>query len=402
MPKKGRIVGKLKKNRIFEPLFWEPIDRRIFPSWVSKTFIEYQLTPQKLKKKIVKGKFEAMSWQKLIRDYMQNKSPYRGILLYHKLGSGKTCSAIIAAENLQRNTIVILPKSLENNFIGSPGKEGLKFCGNPMYRSPMGDKLIEKRYTFISSDAPNTLAQLKRIGSFDNHTIIIDEVHNIISMMVNEGKQGQDIYKMFMEAKNVKIMALSGTPVRNKAYEAGILFNILRGPVEILSFEASAIPDLKQLQSDLLKIKPIDYVGLDAATNNLKIHITIPSWHKDFTDSIRNIVKKSPISIKFNQTEKFTLFPEDEEEFIQYFINQKKIKDEKFKNDDLFEKRSAGLVSYFAGTGKENYPRINPTVFEDMKMSSTQFLEYTEIRKREKDFEKGPKGKSKRVLSKKK
>ena len=107
------------------------------------------------------------------------------------------------------------------------------------------------------------------------------------------------------------------------------------------------------------------------------------------------------ISIKFNQTEKFTLFPEDEEEFIQYFINQKKIKDEKFKNDDLFEKRSAGLVSYFAGTGKENYPRINPTVFEDMKMSSTQFLEYTEIRKREKDFEKGPKGKSKRVLSRK-
>ena len=35
-----------------------------------------------------------------------------------------------------------MPKSLENNFIGTPGKEGLKFCGNPLYETSQGDKLI--------------------------------------------------------------------------------------------------------------------------------------------------------------------------------------------------------------------------------------------------------------------
>ena len=36
--------------------------------------------------------------QKLISDYLQASSPYRGILLYHGLGVGKTCASIAIAE----------------------------------------------------------------------------------------------------------------------------------------------------------------------------------------------------------------------------------------------------------------------------------------------------------------
>jgi len=66
--------------------------------------------------------------QRFIKDYMQPESPYRGILVYHGLGTGKTCSSIIAAENLmtEMGVVVMLPASLRNNYIGDIRTR----CGN--------------------------------------------------------------------------------------------------------------------------------------------------------------------------------------------------------------------------------------------------------------------------------
>ena len=57
--------------------------------------------------------------QKLLSTYITSKTLYRGILLYHGLGSGKTATAINIAEKfkiLGQKTIVIVPASLEANF----------------------------------------------------------------------------------------------------------------------------------------------------------------------------------------------------------------------------------------------------------------------------------------------
>ena len=40
------------------------------------------------------GDFEPMTHQKIIKDYVNMYTPYRGIMLYHGLGAGKTCSSI--------------------------------------------------------------------------------------------------------------------------------------------------------------------------------------------------------------------------------------------------------------------------------------------------------------------
>ena len=37
---------------------------------------------------------ELFSHQKFIKDYIQYSSPYRGLLVFHNLGTGKTCSAV--------------------------------------------------------------------------------------------------------------------------------------------------------------------------------------------------------------------------------------------------------------------------------------------------------------------
>jgi hypothetical protein len=71
---------------------------------------------------------EMYEYQKFVREYVQWASPYRGLLVYHGLGSGKTCSAIAAAEALlsvsRKKIIVMTPSSLRYNFIRE-----ISFCG---------------------------------------------------------------------------------------------------------------------------------------------------------------------------------------------------------------------------------------------------------------------------------
>ena len=75
--------------------------------------------------------FKLLLHQKIVRDYLNLYTPYRGLLLYHGLGSGKTCSSIAIAEGLKsnKNVIVLTPKSLLRNYI-----EELKACGDPLYK----------------------------------------------------------------------------------------------------------------------------------------------------------------------------------------------------------------------------------------------------------------------------
>mgnify|MGYP001251849808 CR=1 FL=1 len=79
-----------------------------------------------------KQEFNLLTHQKIVRDYMNLYTPYRGLLLYHGLGSGKTCSSIAIAEGFKhvKNIMVLTPKSLITNYI-----EELKNCGDPIYKT---------------------------------------------------------------------------------------------------------------------------------------------------------------------------------------------------------------------------------------------------------------------------
>lgn len=56
--------------------------------------------------------------QRIVRDYMQFNSPYRGILLYHELGSGKSAASIAAAEGYinKKKVCIMTPASLAQNY----------------------------------------------------------------------------------------------------------------------------------------------------------------------------------------------------------------------------------------------------------------------------------------------
>jgi D-ribose pyranose/furanose isomerase RbsD len=75
--------------------------------------------------------FDLLTHQKIVRDYLNLFTPYRGLLLYHGLGAGKTCTSIGIAEGMKsdKKIIIMTPASLKMNFFSE-----LKKCGDHLFR----------------------------------------------------------------------------------------------------------------------------------------------------------------------------------------------------------------------------------------------------------------------------
>ena len=390
-----------------EPLNWVLPNKKEFISWFNENFLRYRANG---KVQPISKKFTPFKYQKMLRDYMQNNSPYRGILLYHGLGSGKTCTAIEIAENLktERNIIVMLPGSLRTNFI----VDGLMFCGSDSYKNKKDS--YKEKYSFISYNANNTIAQIKKIGSLDNKVIIIEEVHNLISKIMSgimgSSKQGLEIYNFLMNAQNAKIIALSGTPLINDPFESAILFNILKGYVEITYFKILKVPSiygeewkLNDLEDELLANKQIDYLEINKINKSIEFQIKINNYSNQYREILEFIEKtcmNRGVIIKFLEIKKITLFPIEEEGeiFKNIFVKEDIEKGDRLKNEEVFKRRILGLVSYYKSSN-DNYPKLIVNDFYRVEMSNYQFQIYELLRAKERLSERGTKKSSKKVKS---
>ncbi len=99
---------------------------RGFDDFIKMTYDDFSLKPVGESAAIAPG--DKYPYQKFVREYMREASPYRGVLVYHGLGSGKTCTAIAASEALfstaNKKIIVMTPFSLRKNFLSE-----VSFCG---------------------------------------------------------------------------------------------------------------------------------------------------------------------------------------------------------------------------------------------------------------------------------
>jgi hypothetical protein len=71
---------------------------------------------------------------------------------------------------------------------------------------------------------------------FYGECVIIDEVHNFVREILNNSGPSRIFYEWIVNAENVKLVFLSGTPVINKPAEIAILYNMLKGNIKIYSF----------------------------------------------------------------------------------------------------------------------------------------------------------------------
>jgi hypothetical protein len=229
--------------------------------------------------------FELMPHQMFVKNFLSFQTPYNALLLYHGLGTGKTCSAIGIAEEargfmkqigVNQRILIVASPNVQNNFRLQLFDErklepdgdlwNLNTCiGNTLLKeiNPTGlrgiprDKIISqintiinKYYSFVGytelahfiqrkvlnydplkySDRERKEVKSKRIRKFfDNRLIIIDEVHNI--RPTDDNKEGTKIASLLKDvckyAENIRLLLLSATPMYNSYKEIIWLTNIL-------------------------------------------------------------------------------------------------------------------------------------------------------------------------------
>jgi hypothetical protein len=141
----------------------------------------------------------------------------RGLLIYFTMGLGKTRTAVSIAISVDMPVLVILPKSLQQNF-----EDTMKFIERDI-------KPTKNKINFISMDAYNSINQLERTGQLNGKLIIIDEAHNFFRAIINGNPESNAfrMYEQIMNAKNIKLIFLTGTPISKDPFELVPCINML-------------------------------------------------------------------------------------------------------------------------------------------------------------------------------
>lgn len=336
-----------------------------FGEWIQKTF------PKSENGTLFKH-------QSFVRDFME-KGPYRGIYLYHGLGVGKTRSAIeIARMNPDREIVVMLPASLKENFIGEITKANFNM----------------KKFQFMSYNGINkkNIKQYIETDFFDNKIVIIDEVHNFISRSSGNGLIGKQLYQCLMEAKNMKLVALSGTPIINKPIEIAFLLNLIHGYINNIVYKYDGYTDFEKLKNLIMDIDSIATCHIDTEINTISISllpngfkyqnemIVETSEVKDTEAIVKKIIRSSSLTIKKEIFSKNTLLPFKDEEWDATFVDYDSAN---CKNQILFSRRIQGLVSYYESYDPKSYPEQFPLKIVNCPMSKTHFGRYLVVRQEE-------------------
>jgi len=159
--------------------------------------------------------FKLLDHQLMVKDIIKNikdiNNEQRGLILYHGLGSGKTLTSIISSYVYakSKDIIILSPASLKDNYKNEIHKMNYD----------------EKDFNIISYNTPKVIKDIKNL---DNKFIVVDEAHNLFSMISTNSKIGQYINEKFLEAKNTYFLFLTGTPIVNSPYEISLMCNILK------------------------------------------------------------------------------------------------------------------------------------------------------------------------------
>ena len=203
-----------------------------------------------------------------MRNFLSFNTPYNSLLLYHGLGTGKTCSAITVSEEMrdymkqmgitQRIIIVASPNVQENfklqlfderklkqvngvwNIQACTGNKYLKEI-NPTNIKGLSkakvirqiNRIISNYYLFmgytefsnyivkqsliegdgLSQKQIETLKKKKLRKLFDNRLIVIDEVHNIRISDDNKNKTiAKNLLQLAKTVNGMRLLLLSATP----------------------------------------------------------------------------------------------------------------------------------------------------------------------------------------------
>jgi hypothetical protein len=117
------------------------------------------------------------------------------------------------------------------------------------------NKYQDINYNGLTKNKMDEFTNHGKTNPFHHSVIIIEEAHNLVSRIANSLKKKKSIayqlYQLLMDATDVKVIFLTGTPIINHPREIGILFNMLRGFIKTWTFQIQTTTTEK-LNRDIL------------------------------------------------------------------------------------------------------------------------------------------------------
>jgi superfamily II DNA or RNA helicase len=240
-------------------------DPKFYNKLTSK-FIKYKIQDQKqnMKEICFPKKFNLQIPQKFLAQYINPDSPYKSVLIFHRIGAGKTCTAVNIGEAWKqfRKVIVVVPASLIGNFrdelrsqcagnayLTDQERQILK-SSHPTsieYKNIIAssNKKIDKYYTIYSYNKFVEIAEQGKLN-LNNSVLMVDEIQNMVS---DFGKYYQVLHQTIHDAPpSLRVVLLSATPMFDRPVEIALTLNLLRLPKDIpisTSFEKMFIKSSK-------------------------------------------------------------------------------------------------------------------------------------------------------------
>lgn len=461
--------------------YYLPDKMKYTTSWLNTALYNTQI-----EESIINDNFTEQKHQTYIRNYLNINSIYDRILLFHGIGTGKTLTSISAAFSLEKyqHTFIVTPASLQDNFREEINKFNLKYKNNinefyknytfVKYNSSdiknIYDKYVynyyindyikfifdNKNYEGIIRDVEGTFTEdiynvnkykinislneneedeiievkksdikiLKNNNKnvFDNKTIIIDEIHNLISMYkkddVTDYSSDVVMYRNktltdLIESKNSKIILLSGTPVVNNIIELKYILNILHGldifmqfkinimedkVVDIIKLKENIMNNNKYINAvDVKQEKSIIYIDILKLRNNLRREgdYVVKTEYIYSVDNLISDMKENmmlyfaDMDVEYNLLDispikKRKLVEMSDMEFEQMFVENKitdigEIELKNLKNIEYLKALLIGKISYVKQ--EQSTKQIEHNLY--LPMEAEQLTMYNIIREKE-------------------
>ncbi len=209
-------------------------------------------------------------YQSTIARYLSSNTPYSSLLVIHAPGSGKSCSAIAAIEQIKSENSGI------NGALILASSESLlrNFQNEIANKCTAGDYLTDS-YIEADTDKKKNIRLGKAVGAFykfqtfikhvrdftkdkegiaeqySNKVIVIDEVHGIRIQNTdnpNMEENYQLMYEFLHKVRNCKIILMSGTPMNDRVEEIAAVMNLIIP-------ESQKLPIGKQFVEEFLERK---------------------------------------------------------------------------------------------------------------------------------------------------
>lgn len=174
--------------------------RKAFIDWIN-SFYEDQLKshPQDRQDEIKKTKI----YQFFVKQYLSIETPFRGLLVYHGLGTGKTATSVVTSEGLSKDMKIytILPASLEENYINE-----VKDWGNKLF------KISENNWIFYSEKEIKDDLKLRRMlsNTYGIEEKIITKIFNKTKNKLKKNIEDSPDYEQRVQSIMKKINSIKG------------------------------------------------------------------------------------------------------------------------------------------------------------------------------------------------